>query len=312
VLSLLSNDSVSASVDNLYRINNLKSALVSSVKAIKNTKNTLEVVKSDLEDTKEEEESLKSRQVVQKTEIEDTKSEKKTILTQTKGEEKKYQELLKNTEKKAGEIRSALFSFKDGSSVNFGNLYDYAKQASASTGVRTEFILAILEQESAFGTNVGQCNVSDNAGNLIGATSGSSKGKMKPDSVPHFFTITSSLGRDAFKTRVSCALSYGYGGAMGMSQFMPATWIGYESKIKTSTGASAADPWNPRHAITGTGYLLKDNGAGTQEYAGERNAACKYYSGGSCSKSSNAAKYGNQVMARIAGIQKKIEVLKNN
>jgi membrane-bound lytic murein transglycosylase B len=240
------------------------------------------------------------------------KGEKKEVLNITKGEEKKYKEVLKSAEKKAAEIRTALFSFKDGTSVNFGNLYEYAKQASAASGVRTEFILAILEQESAFGSNVGQCNVSDDAGSLVSMKSGESRGKMRPDSVPHFFNITKSAGRDPYKTRVSCALSYGYGGAMGMSQFMPATWVGYESKIKRSTGESFADPWNARHAIAGTGFLLKDNGGSTQKYADERNASCKYYSGSSCSKSSNAANYGNQVMSRISGIQNKIEILKNN
>lgn len=312
ILSILSDRSISSSVDNLYNINNLKASLVSSVEAIRKNKNVLEDVKLELEDTKEEEESLKSRQVVQKIEIEDTKTEKKTILKETKGQEKAYQELLKNTEKRAKDIRAVLFSFKDGTQVNFGNLYDYAKQAGSATGVRPEFILAILEQESAFGSNVGQCYVSDVSGALVSITSGKAKGSMKPDSLQPFLDITSSLGRDQFKTRVSCSLSYGYGGAMGMSQFMPATWVGYKNRIQSATGASVADPWNAFHSITGTAYLLKDNKAGSQNYTDERNAACKYYSGSSCIKSSNAANYGNQVMARISGIQAKIEVLKNN
>lgn len=312
ILSFLNNGSLSKSVDNLYNINSLKAAMVTSTDNSKNLKSNLEFVKEDLENTKDEEESLKSKQLVQKNEIEDNKLEKKEVLKETKGQEKLYQDLLKNTEKRAKDIRSKLFSFADGSQVNFGNLYNYAKSASAATGVRTEFILAILEQESSFGTNVGQCYVSDSIGSLVGITSGSSKGSMRPDSVPHFFTITSSLGRDSNKTRVSCALSYGYGGAMGMSQFMPATWVGYQNKISSATGAPFADPWNPVHAIMGTGYLLLDNKAGSQTYEAERNAACRYYSGGTCSKSTNAANYGNKVMSRIQGIQNKIEVLKNN
>jgi hypothetical protein len=312
ILNFLKDGSLSKSVDNLYSINSLKASMVASVDNSKSLKVNLEEIKQDLESTKEEEESLKSKQLVQKVEIEDNQLEKKVVLKETKGQEKLYQDLLKNTEKKAKEIRGKLFSFADGTSVNFGNLYSYAKSASAATGVRTEFILAILEQESSFGTNVGQCYVSDSTGSLVGITSGSAKGAMRPDSVPHFFTITSSLGRDANKTRVSCALSYGYGGAMGMSQFMPATWVGYESKIHNALGVSVADPWNAAHAIMGTGFLLLDNKAGSQTYEAERNAACRYYSGGSCAKSNNAAKYGNQVMARIQGIQNKIEVLKNN
>jgi tetrahydromethanopterin S-methyltransferase subunit G len=312
ILNFLADGSLSKSVDNLYYANNLKASMVTSLDNSKNLKNNLEDIKQDLENTKSEEESLKSEQLIQKNEIEDNKLEKKEVLKETKGQEKLYQDLLKNTEKRAKEIRSKLFSFADGSQVNFGNLYNYAKSASAATGVRTEFILAILEQESSFGTNVGQCYVSDSSGSLIGITSGSSKGNMRPDSVSPFFSITSALGRDANKTRVSCALSYGYGGAMGMSQFMPATWVGYEAKIHNALGVSVADPWNAAHAIMGTGYLLLDNKAGSQTYEAERNAACKYYSGGSCSRSSAAANYGNKVMSRIQGIQNKIEVLKNN
>ncbi len=311
-LTFLSGDSISESVDALYGSNSLKKSLISSSDVVKQTKKVIIDVKQDLEDNKDEEESLKSQQVAKKQEIQEVKGEKKEVLSITKGEEKKYKEVLKNAEKKAAEIRTALFSFKDGSTVNFGNLYDYAKQASAASGVRTEFILAILEQESAFGSNVGQCYVSDEKGSLVSMKNSAAKGSMKPDSVPHFFNITKSVGRDTYKTRVSCALSYGYGGAMGMSQFMPATWVGYESKIKKSTGESIADPWNPRHSIAGTGFLLKDNGGAGGDYSGERNAACKYYSGSGCSKSSNAANYGNQVMNRINGIQNKIDILKNN
>ncbi len=311
-LLLLSQDNFSKAVDNVNNLNNIKKSLVITIENVKTTKNILEGVKKELEENKEKEESIKSEQIVKKKEIAEDKQEKNEILKVTKGEEKLYQQKLANTEQKAKEIRSKLYTFQDGSQVNFGNLYEYAKNASAATGVRTEFILAILEQESAFGANVGQCYMADDSGKLINIKSGAERGKMKPDSIQPFNSITSSLGRDKNQTRVSCALSYGYGGAMGMSQFMPATWIGFKSRIEDATGAPIADPWNAYHAITGTAFLLKQDGASKQTYQDERTAACRYYSGGSCSRSSAAANYGNQVMSRIQSIQNRINVLKNN
>ena len=312
VLTLLSSNSFSTSIDRVNSLDNLKSSLHTSIQNIKTTKNVLEGVKQELVDKKEETEDLKNKQLVLKSEISENKKEKNSVLSVTKGQEKLYKQTLANTEKKAGEIRSKLYSFQDGTSVNFGDLYTFAKRASASTGIRVEFILAILEQESALGSNVGQCYVYDDAGSLKHITKGADRGSMKPDSLSPFLTITSALGRDKYKTRVSCALNYGYGGAMGISQFMPATWVGFASRIQSATGASYADPWNSSHAIMGTGFLLKENGAGSQSFSAERNAACKYYSGRSCSASTVATNYGNQVMSRVQGIQNKIEILKNN
>lgn len=302
---VLNSNSVSDYFNQAENYHKLENSLTESVRAIKEAKTETEKVKEGLEEDKDEVEAAKAVKLSEKKNTEVLQKEKDQALKITKGQEKEYAKLLKEKEAAASKIRAALFSFADGTKVNFGNLYEYAKSASAATGVRTEFILAILEQESSFGTNVGQCFISDKVGNLVTISSGASKGAMKPDSVTPFFSITDSLGRDPMKTRVSCALSYGYGGAMGMAQFMPATWIGYKSSVQSATGASVADPWNPAHAIAATAFLLRDNKAATDE----RNAACKYYSGSSCSKSSNAASYGNRVMSRIVGIQAKIETL---
>ncbi len=302
---VLNSNSVADYFDQAENYHKLENSLNESIKIIKEAKGETEKVKEELEGDKDEVESAKAIKLSEKKNTEVLQKEKDQALKITKGQEKEYSKLLKEKELAASKIRAALFSFADGTKVNFGNLYEYAKSASAATGVRTEFILAILEQESSFGTNVGQCFISDKIGNLVTISSGASKGAMKPDSITPFFGITDSLGRDPMKTRVSCALSYGYGGAMGMAQFMPATWIGYKGSVQSATGASVADPWNPAHAIAATAFLLRDNKAATDE----RNAACKYYSGGSCSRSSNAANYGNRVMSRIVGIQAKIETL---
>ncbi len=96
---------------------------------------------------------------------------------------------------------------------------------------------------------------------------------------------------------------------MGPSQFIPSTWNIFEDRIERITGASLADPWNPRDAITATALYLSDLGAKEGNESSERNAACRYYSGRSCSSSSAAAGYGNSVMRKIVGVQQDIDKL---
>jgi membrane-bound lytic murein transglycosylase B len=96
---------------------------------------------------------------------------------------------------------------------------------------------------------------------------------------------------------------------MGPSQFIPSTWDLFETRVRSSTGASAADPWNPYHAITAMGMYLSDLGAVAGNEVSERNAACKYYSGRSCANSSAGAGYGNSVMKKLYSTQLDIDKL---
>ena len=82
-----------------------------------------------------------------------------------------------------------------------------------------------------------------------------------------------------------------------------------EDRIERATGASVADPWKPYHAITATALYLSDLGAVAGNEASERNAACKYYSGRSCSSSSAGAGYGNSVMRKLYSMQQDIDKL---
>jgi membrane-bound lytic murein transglycosylase B len=96
---------------------------------------------------------------------------------------------------------------------------------------------------------------------------------------------------------------------MGPSQFIPSTWVIFEKRIESVTGATMADPWNPYHAITATALYLEDLGAVAGNEAAERNAACRYYSGRSCSASSAGAGYGNAVMKKLYAMQADIDKL---
>ncbi len=256
----------------------VQQALRESYTILTENKKVTEEVKQTLEEKKDDAETLKQLQEIEKQKAVAAQNEKARLLQITKGQEANYKKALAEREKDAAKIRAALFSLQDGSSIQFGTLYDFAKRAQASTGVRAAFIMAIMSQETNLGTNTGQCYMKDSGGGLVSISSGAARGEMRPNSVQPFISITQAVGRDTYKTKVSCAYQ-GYGGAMGIGQFMPATWMSIKKRIESATAAKYADPWNNYHAVTAIGIYLSDLGAAARTQTAERNAACKYYSG---------------------------------
>ena len=113
-----------------------------------------------------------------------------------------------------------------------------------------------------------------------------------------------ALGRDPYKTQVSCPIGgFGYGGAMGPAQFIPSTWKMLANRIATLLGIKTPDPWYPRDAFMASAIYLTDLGAGAETYTAERNAACKYYSGSSCGLVKGNTTYGDSVYAKATNIQ---------
>ena len=95
----------------------------------------LNLRKADLEDKQDEAQKVRTIQVLAKAAIQKDETEKKNILSATKGQEKAYQQLIANKQKQAAAIRTALFGLRDSSAIPFGTAYDYAKQATALTRV---------------------------------------------------------------------------------------------------------------------------------------------------------------------------------
>jgi membrane-bound lytic murein transglycosylase B len=297
----------------------LNRALNQSFEDIRATKSELEEVKTELQEAKDEETQKKLAQEAERRKVESNQREKNTLLTQTKNQETEYKKVLATREKEAAAIRSRLFELRDTSAISFGQAYDYALAASKTTGVRPALMLAILMQESTLGVNVGACYLRDyNTGSGISIKTGADRPRtMSPTrDVPPFTALLSRLGKDPQSTPVSCWIAMysggsptGWGGAMGPSQFIPSTWKIFEKRIESATGASVANPWNPYHAITAMAMYLEDLGAVSGNEASERNAACKYYSGRSCSSSSAGAGYGNAVMKKLYSMQADIDKL---
>lgn len=283
---------------------------------IRTTKDLTEKEKEQLDKAKAKELDTKMAVEAQKKEVEKNEKEKQYLIQVNKTQEKSYEEVLAERQKKAAQIRAALFSLRDSAAIPFGDALKYAQAASAKTGVRPAFLLAILTQESNLGQNVGSCLVSDMAtGNGSGKNTGAlfeQVMKAPRDTTP-FLAITERLGRDWKNTPVSCPPSAkyysgrGFGGGMGPSQFIPSTWELFKSKVGSAVGVSAdsADPWNPEHAFMATAIYMKELGAVSSSYSAERNAACKYYSGSACSTSRRPpnAFYGDSVMKIAQNIQ---------
>ncbi len=303
---MLGSDSVSEVYSDVESFANLKSEIRGHVNEIKEVKNATEEEKTDLEKKKDAELNAKAAIETSKKKVELTQAEKNNLLKISQGKESEYQKVLADRQAKAAQIRATLFGLRDTGAIPFGKALEYAQQAQKQTGIRPAFLLAILTQESALGKNVGSCYMTNpSTGSGVRISTGAALDRvMKPDrDVTPFLRITKALGRDSATTRVSCPLSYGYGGGMGPAQFIPSTWAIMEGKLGRALGVSTPDPWNARDAFMASAMYLSDLGGSGGVYASERNAACKYYSGKGCTGNANGTTYGNQVMSKAANIQ---------
>ena len=270
--------------------------------------------KNALENTKKKEAEKRKILEEEKKKKEADEKQKKVELVTSKKIEKEHEVSIADKKKKIAQIKAKLFELAGYGSkgIPFGTAYQYAKEASGKTGVKPAVILAILKQESSLGKNVGGCYLTNfETGYGVSTKNGASKKVMHPTrDVPVFKDIASRLGFSPEKQPVSCAFSYGWGGAMGPSQFIPSTWVLFESRIASATGDSTVNPWNARHAIFATALYMKDLGAAGGNDS-IRNAACKYYSGSSCGKKQGSAGYGSSVLNIVSQIQRDIDVIEN-
>ena len=192
---------------------------------------------------------LKKYQDAQKIALSATKTEKAGLLKETKGNEQKYQEMVKEKQKIAADIRNRIFRFLGGGELAFGEAVKIAKVAERATGVRAALVLAVLTQESSvdgvIGANLGKCYYNTPRRNNSGTV-------MSNSQKPSFLALMSALGLDPEKTPVSCPITSdgAYGGAMGPAQFMPNTWNLYKNRITSITGGDPASPFNNLDALS--------------------------------------------------------------
>lgn len=321
---MLSKQNFSEFFTDVATYQSLKESLNESLAVLHEIRRDTVEQKNELESKQQTEAEMKRIQELQKKEIEMKEKQKTEILTVTKGEEQAYQSLLESQQRTASQLRNALFQLLGGGGgIAFPEAVSLAKYASKVTGVDAALILAILEQETNIGSNLGNCLFTD---------SHRGKSVMHPDrDEPVFLAIADALGFDPYSRTVSCPIiqngsRVGWGGAMGPSQFIPSTWAIYGGIVNVGNGweyskdsdairringgSGPSSPFNNQDAFIATALLMRDNGAnGT--YSGDRLAALRYYAGwGGATNPANAF-YGDQVMNRKSRLANEINILGN-
>jgi septal ring factor EnvC (AmiA/AmiB activator) len=139
---------------------NLKESLAESLDVLNTIKGDTNDQKGQLEGKQETEAEMRRIQELEHERAKLKENEKEQILTVTKGEERQYQSLLESQQRTAAQLRNALFQLLGGGgAIAFPEAVRLAKYAGGVTGVAPETILAILEQESNIGSNLGQAHV---------------------------------------------------------------------------------------------------------------------------------------------------------
>ena len=261
-------------------INALESAqenihdILNSVRAVKEELNT---ERQNLDDERTAQNRLKSLQLTHKRTVENKQDQKEDLLDKTKGEERLYQQMIEDNKDEIVFIREQLVLLEK-YNLTEEEMIRSAVFAGAKTGIRPAFLLGVLENESRLGLNVGtgnwrtdmyQCNL--NRGYIT----------MGTNLKNAFFQICQELGLnpDAQKVSAKPSAYKGCGGAMGIAQFMPTTWLAYKDRIAAITGNNPPNPWVPVDAFTASAIKLADAGARAQTYEAERKAYAIYIGG---------------------------------
>lgn len=276
---LLNYESLSDFFTNVTVVENLQNQTYGVLQDIHSTKNSLVSQIESLQDDETESLQLKSMMDLQKFSLGQKQTEKNKLIADTKGQENKFQQLIKQHQQKIADIQSRLFeisSFGVGK-ITIENAVKYAQIAGNQTGIRPAFLLGLIWVESKLNSNLGTGNWKTDLYDCYVRLGKRNIAETQKDA---FFSITSKLMVDPDKAPVSKALtSVGCGGAMGVAQFMPATWASYESRIAVASGNNPPSPWGVLDGFIGSAIKLADNGAISKDRAGERRAAAMYYAG---------------------------------
>lgn len=302
-------DNLSDFFVNIDSVATIQNAIDNLLDQVRELRGLNEEEKRKLEEKKNRELEIKAKIEVEKKEVVVKETAQKSLLAVSKSIEQTHEQELAVKRAKAESIRTALFKLRDTQGVSFDQALRYANAAEKATGVRAAIILAILKQESDFGTNVGTCNRPGDPEEkkwyniMPGPTSGSWR-----DDQTAYLAIMKQLGRDPEGTPLSCPIGNGWGGAMGPTQFIPVTWQSFAGRVAKAAGVAVADPWNPQHAFIATSVYLSELGASAQTYAAEFEAAGRYYAGKNWQTAGKG--YATSVLSHAASYQANIDFLK--
>lgn len=254
---IIGSGGISQFLGNSDHIASIEQKIADAIMDIKLSKEKIESEKNKLEGIKEDHERLLSLKQDQQHSL---LSEKYETQSDIQDKEATIVELQAKLYKLRTELSRLL-----GKSFNAKDIEDAASFAAKATGVRKDFIMGMLVVESDLGRFTGGCNYKES--------------RMSDYRKEIFKDICEELDYDYKKMKVSCPpRSYsGTGGAMGVAQFMPDTWLGYKSSVASLTGHNPPDPWNLTDGVTAMALKLAKGGAKSK--SGECNAAKLYLSG---------------------------------
>lgn len=310
---ILQHDAFSDFFDYIHQVQLTQDKLRLTIRSVRELQAALDEKRDSLEGKKGELERMKGLTEMQQKELAQVKGSKSVILKETKGQEAKYQQLVKQSKLDLQRIQEQIsFLLQGGLTVE--DAVKYAQLAAIGAGIRPAFLLALLEVESRLGMNVGKGNWQDDMVQCYLRMSQIAKTadrkayyiKRSETEKNAFLQITSKLGLDPNTLKVSKEPSYGCGGAMGPAQFIPSTWLGYESEVVRITGHSPVNPWNFQDAFTASAIKLANGGATSKDRAGEIRAAKAYISGNSQCTSTTCNSYANTIQQKAADIEKNL------
>lgn len=274
---ILKNEKFSDFFDEINALESAQEKIHSVLSAVRAVKEELSGERQNLEEERIAQGRLKSLQLAQKRTVENKQWQKEDLLNKTRGEERLYQQMIQGAQEEIVFIKEQLVLLEK---------YDLTEEemirsaifAGAKTGIRPAYLLGVLENESRLGLNVGtgdwrtdmyQCNL--NRGYIT----------MAKNLKNAFLQICQELGLDPDSQKVSAkpGAYKGCGGAMGIAQFMPTTWLAYKDRIAAMTGNNPPNPWVPVDAFTASAIKLAAAGARAQTYEAERKAYAIYIGG---------------------------------
>ncbi|MCA9365203.1 MAG: lytic murein transglycosylase [Candidatus Moranbacteria bacterium] len=259
-----------------------------------------------IDDIESKQEQINSR----KNELKKIKDDRGELLKKKESQEQSLQAQhaqtqtdLRKKESTLGELNQKLAKIKSdlsellGESYDAKDIIDAAKFASKKTGVRKDYLLGVLVVESDLGRYTGGCTYKES--------------NMSDYRQKIFKDIAEELDYNYKKLKLSCPpRSYkGTGGAMGVAQFMPDTWLGYKASIAVHTGHNPPDPWSLTDGVMAMALkLAKVDGVTSHKKSAEAKAYCVYLAGGNWANycDDSGTNYGDLVLYWADNYEKKL------
>jgi len=293
----------------LYELQRVEARMQETLGVYRDDRTALEQERSDLEEFQEERQNLKGLQEMERRFIAQKKQEKDELLRLTRGKEAVFQQLLKSKKQDIATLRTQLF-YLEKTGITAESAVQIADAAAKRAGIRTSFLLALLEVETGKQFEDGVISVGTNLGtgnwqrDLYQCYLNLGKRSAAESEKAAFLTITGTLGLDPDAMRVSRKPSYGCGGAMGPAQFLPTTWLRFSGRVAQLTGHNPPNPWDTSDAFTAAALFLAEAGADAQTVIGESMAAKTYLSGKPNCVKYVCRSYANRILALARDIDR--------